>query len=80
MTVTLEEAKAHLPEIIAQAEAGEEVLIAREKAAPTVRLVPLAPKNFRLTRHPDLIGSTKTHDPEALVNPLPLEEWGGLAD
>ena len=80
MTVTVEEAKANLPQIIAKAEAGEEILIAHEQGRPTVKLVPLAPKASRLTRHPDLAGSTKTHDPSALLKPLPIEDWGELAD
>jgi len=80
MTLTIEEVKANLSQIIAKAEAGEEVLIAREKDHPTVKLVSLLPRGSRLNRHPDLIGSTKTHDPSALVTPLPPEEWGDLAD
>jgi prevent-host-death family protein len=80
MTVTVEEAQAKLAQIIARAEAGEEVLIAREAQRPTVKLVPLAAEGTRLHRHPDLIGSTTTHDPSALVHPLPPEEWGELAD
>ena len=78
MTVTLEEAKANLARILERAEAGEEVLIGREPNHPVVRVVPLALKPSRLARHPDLIHSTKTHDPAALVNPLPPEEWGEL--
>lgn len=80
MTVTVEEAKANLPQIIAQAEAGEEVFIARENNHPTVKLVSLITQRSRLAQHPDLIGSTKTLDPDALVKPLPPGEWGDLAD
>ena len=80
MTVTVEEAKSSLAQIIARAEAGEEVLIARGAQPPTVKLVPLAAQGARLNRHPELIGSTTTHDPAALIHPLPPEEWGDLAD
>ena len=91
MTFTVEEAQANLARIIAQAEAGEEVYLGREAGHPTVRLLPIATEAGRLTHHPDLIGSTTTHDPaaqdaltildhESLVQPLPPEEWGDLAD
>ena len=79
MTITVAEAQTKLAQIIAQAEAGEDDFIAREPDHPAVKLVPLASSRARLTRHPDLIGSTVTHDPAALVQPLPPEEWGELA-
>jgi antitoxin (DNA-binding transcriptional repressor) of toxin-antitoxin stability system len=79
MTVTVAEAQTKLAQIIARAEAGEEVFIGREPDHPAVKLVPLAPSHARLSRHPDLIGSTVTHDPAALVQPLPPEDWGDLA-
>ena len=80
MTFTIEEAQTKLAQIVAQAEAGEEVLIAKGAQRPTVKLVPLTPGSARLTRHPDLIGSTATHDPAALFRPLPPEEWGDLVE
>jgi antitoxin (DNA-binding transcriptional repressor) of toxin-antitoxin stability system len=40
-TVSLEEAQAHLPELIAQLQAGESVLITREEH-PVAQLVPVA--------------------------------------
>ncbi len=80
MMITVAEAQTKLAQIVAQAEAGEEVLLGREADRPTVKLVPVAPLRTRLTRHPDLIGSTKTCDPAALVQPLPPEDWGALAD
>jgi len=80
MTITVAEAKTKLAQIIAQAEAGEEVFIGREPDHPAVKLVPLVSGGARLTRHPELIGSTVTHDPAALLQPLPPEEWGDLAD
>ncbi len=80
MTITVAEATTKLAQIIAQAEAGEEVIIARDQDHPAVRLVPLGSGGARLSRHADLIGSTVTHDPAALVHALPPEEWGDLAD
>jgi len=79
MTISVPEAQTKLAQIIARAEAGEEILIGREADHPTVKLVPIPAVQTRLTRHPDLIGSTVTHDPAALVQPLPPEEWGGMA-
>jgi antitoxin (DNA-binding transcriptional repressor) of toxin-antitoxin stability system len=80
MTITVAEAQTKLAQIIAQAEAGEEIFIGSKVDHPAVKLVPLASLRARLTRHPDLIGSTTTHDPAALIEPLPPEEWGDLAD
>jgi antitoxin (DNA-binding transcriptional repressor) of toxin-antitoxin stability system len=80
MTVTIEEAKDNLPQILARAQAGEEVLIGTDLDHPIAKLVPVMPAVSRLLRHPDLVGSTTTYDPEALVKPLSPEEWGELAD
>jgi len=80
MTISIAEAQTKLAQIIAQAEAGEEVFITRASDLPAVKLVPLTFSRARLTRHPDLIGSTATHQPAALVHPLPPEEWGDLVD
>ncbi len=80
MIVTLEEAQARLPKIVAQAEAGEEVFLTRASGQLAVKLVPVTPKSSRLTQHPDLKGSLTILDHEALVKPLPPEEWGSLAD
>ena len=80
MTLSIEEAQANLPGLIAKAEAGEEVFIATNGGQPAVKLVPVAREPSRLTQHPDLIGSTKVLDPEAFTKPLPPEEWGWLAE
>ena len=80
MTVTIEEAQARLPEIVARAEAGEEVVLTRSSGQSAVKLVPVTPKSSRLTQHPELKGALTILDHEALVKPLPPEEWGGLAD
>jgi antitoxin (DNA-binding transcriptional repressor) of toxin-antitoxin stability system len=77
--VTIEEAKASLAQILARAQAGEEVLIGPDVGHPVVKLVPVSAEQSRLARHPDLVGSTQTHDPSALLKPLPSEEWGQLA-
>ncbi len=79
MTVTLEEAKVSLALILARAQAGEEVMIGPDASHPLAKLVPISPKESRLARHPDLAGSTQTHDPAALVKPLPPKDWGELA-
>jgi len=78
MTVTVEEAKANMASILVKAQAGEEVIIGLDALHPVAKLVPLSAKSSRLSRHPDLAGSTCTHDTAALVNPLPPEEWGAL--
>ena len=80
MTITIAEAQTKLAQIIAQAEAGEEILIATELDRPAVKLVPVATARPHLTRHPDLVGSTLTHDPAALIQPLAAEAWGELAE
>jgi antitoxin (DNA-binding transcriptional repressor) of toxin-antitoxin stability system len=79
MIVTVEQAQTTLAEIIALAQAGEEVLIESGRDRRGVRLVPFDAGGARLTRHPDLVGSTAIHDPAALLQPLPEEEWGELA-
>ena len=80
MIVTLEEAQTKLPQFIRQATAGEEVFIVSPAGGPTVKLVHVVAKSSRLAQHPDLIGSTKVLDEQALTKPLPAEEWGGLAE
>ena len=83
MTVTIQQAEAGLAQIIAQAQAGEEIFIGSDAMHPVAKLVPLAANGSvrsHLARHPDLAGSTATLDPDALVKPLPPEEWGDLAD
>lgn len=80
MTFTLEEAQTKLTQIIRQATAGEEVLIVSPAGGAMVKLVPVAAKGSRLVQHPDLIGSTTVLDQKALTQPLPVEDWGGLAE
>lgn len=76
-TFTIHEAKTNLSKLIARAEAGEEVVIARGKI-PVARLERLAPRTFDrrpgLSRHlPDLPDSF-------FFDPLPEDElalWEG---
>jgi prevent-host-death family protein len=76
--VTIHAAKTHLSRLIARAEAGEEIIIARGKK-PVVKLVPIAPKPKRV------FGSMKgkfTVGPE-FFEPMSEEElalWYGDAD
>ncbi len=79
MTITLNEALAALPALIAKAEAGEEILISPKPGKPTVKLVAVAPPFDPLKPHPELVGSVTYLDP-GWTQPLPPEEWGDLAD
>jgi prevent-host-death family protein len=77
---TIHEAKTNLSKLIAQAEAGEEVVIARGKE-PAVKLVPTTKKPERriLGR---LKGKASLPD-SFFFDPLPEEElrlWEGLGD
>lgn len=77
-TVSTHEAKTHLSRLLAEVEAGEEIVICRG-TTPTARLVPVSRKPVR--RRPRI--GTITSDPvrvtaEAFA-PLPSEElelWG----
>jgi prevent-host-death family protein len=76
-TVTIHEAKTHLSKLIARAEAGEEIVIARGKE-PVVKLTPIARKKTNR-----VLGMLKgkVHLPnEFFFDPLPEEElraWEG---
>ena len=78
-TVTIHQAKTNLSKLIARAEAGEEIVIARGKE-PVVRLTPLAePKR---TRKPGLLKGLQIPD-SFFFDPLPEEElrlWEGADD
>jgi prevent-host-death family protein len=77
-TVTIHEAKTQLSKLIARAEAGEEIVIARGKE-PVVRLDPIVPKTIR--REP---GYLKGNIPDSFFfDPLPEEElalWEGSGE
>lgn len=70
--VNVQEAKTRLSQILAQAESGEDVVIARD-GTPIVRLVPVtAPP-------PRELGFLNGTVPESFFEPLPedeLEHWG----
>lgn len=77
-TVTVAQAKTHLSRLIAEAEAGGEVVIARG-AKPAVRLVPVEVKGAR--RPGTLKGKIKWD--ERFWDPLPEDElrlWNGEGD
>ena len=70
-TVTIHAAKTHLSQLLARVEAGETIVIARDKT-PIARLVPIAPKierRFGALRGQIAIG------PE-FFEPLPEDELG----
>ena len=75
LTVNVHEAKTQLSRLLAQVEAGEEVVIAR-RGAPVARLVACEPKG---KRQPDVLkGSIAITD--AFFEPLPEDElklWEG---
>ncbi len=74
-TVNVHQAKTQLSRLLAQAEAGEEVVIAR-RGDPVVRLVPCKPKG---KRQPDVLKG-KITIPDSFFDPLPEEElrlWEG---
>ena len=74
-TVNVRQAKTHLSRLLAQAEAGEEVVIAR-RGEPVVRLVPCRPKGKR--RFGAMKGRIVVD--ENILEPLPIDElahWEG---
>jgi prevent-host-death family protein len=79
-TVTIREARTQLSRLIARAEAGEDIVIARGKA-PVVRLTPIAPVKSRC-RFGALQGKLSLPD-SFFFEPLPEEElrlWEGADD
>jgi prevent-host-death family protein len=78
MIVTVHQAKTNLSKLLAQAEAGEEIIIARG-AKPVAKLVPLAEPAVGKPRVPGrLKGQFELTD--AFFEPLPEEElaaWEG---
>lgn len=81
MTVKIHEAKTQLSRLIARAEAGEEIIIARDDK-PVVKLTPVA--SARKKRIPGLMKGKWPNLPDSLFfDPLPEEElraWEGGAD
>ncbi len=80
MAYTVHHAKTHLSKLMAQAEAGEEVVISR-RGKPAVRLVPCEPKPKTGIKAGWLKGKIEWN--EAFWDPLPeheLRAWGGESD
>ena len=74
-TVNVHEAKTHLSRLLAQVEAGEEVIIARN-GQPVARLVPVQKRG---KRQPDTMKGLIKFD-DRFFDPLPEEElaaWEG---
>jgi prevent-host-death family protein len=77
-TVTIHEAKTHLSKLIARAEAGEEIVIARGKE-PVVKLTPVSPAKQR-PRFGAMKGKWPKLPDSFFFDPLPDEEldlWEG---
>ena len=72
-TVTIHEAKTQLSKLIARAEAGEEIVIARGKD-PVVRLDPVAVKVGK--REPGYLKGMASIPDSFFFDPLPEEELG----
>jgi len=75
--VTIHEAKTQLSKLIARAEAGEEIVIARGKD-PVVRLAPVA--KFKRRRAPGFLKGKVQIPDSFFFDPLPEEElraWEG---
>ena len=70
MEVNIHHAKTHLSRLIAAAESGEEVIIARD-GKPAVKLVPARPKQSRK----DLFGAW-----EGIVTLPTQKEWQAMDD
>lgn len=78
-TVTIHKAKTNLSQLIARAEAGEEIVIARA-GTPVAKLVPIAP-----VKPKRVFGSLKGKIAldESFFDPLPEDElrlWNGEGD
>ena len=71
-TVNVHQAKTQLSRLLAQVEAGEEVLIAR-RGEPVARLVACKPRS---KRQPDVLKG-KIVVPDDFLEPLPEEELKG---
>ncbi len=76
--VTTHEAKTHLSRLLAEVEAGEEVVILRGQT-PIARLVPLEPKDERARPRVGTVTSPPVRWTEDAFAPLAddeLREWG----
>jgi prevent-host-death family protein len=79
-TVTIHQAKTQLSKLIARAEAGEEIVIARGKE-PVVKLTPVVEKSAK--RKPGYLRGQVDIPDSFFFDPLPEEElrlWEGSDD
>ena len=79
-TVTIHEAKTNLSKLIARAEAGEEIIIARGRE-PVARLAAVSPRKAKRT--PGRLKGKVYLPDEFFFGPLPEEElklWEGRGD
>lgn len=78
ITVNMQDAKTQLSQLVARAEAGEEIVLARA-GSPAVRLVPVA---SRARRRPGSCPELAAWS-DAILDPLPEDElrrWEGIED
>ena len=76
MLVNVHDAKSQLSKLIAAAEAGDQVVIAR-KGKPAVRLVPVKPGGFQFDSLAHLVKSVPEFD--ELIDEDELALWEGKA-
>ena len=78
--MNIQDAKAHLSRLVAAAEAGEEVVIAR-KGVPTVRLVPAvdAEATIRFDLFPTKLSDDAIRESMRPLTDNEALEWGGIA-
>lgn len=77
-TITVDEARAELPQVLAEVEAGAEVVIARDHK-PVARIVPMAGIGARNRPKVGTLRGAPFPIPDAALVPLTpdeLKEWG----
>ena len=77
VTMNIVPAKSHLSELIAAADAGEEVIITRH-GVPVVRLVPVSKDVYPLGRMPKRSAIRPMSDAEMLEPAVPDSDWDAL--
>ena len=76
--ISKEEAGAHLPDLLARAWAGEEIVI-EQSGAPKLRLVPVEERG-KQPRQGGTLGPISDEEAEEAVRPLPRVYWGDIGD
>ena len=82
MIYTVHKAKSRFSQLLREAEAGREVLIARGRGTePEFRIVALTGtgRTSRMEPDPALKRGAVVPGPDVLAKPLPPDEWGDLA-